>query len=471
MSEMKRSTTLFILLILLPLARVRCVPDRPVYQYTYHVSREGYINVSITFTAKNEGYSWLLVPRYEPWNLTIKQGEVREVENEPVSVFYSNYSFYYSGDLVAFELSYSYRFGALIVEPNGAFFSTQITVSPSSAGSVLVVMPGDFKPKGSEPWWSKKWDEAGYTYYKYDLPRNGRILISFKVESNGDLIDIDGNGITIHTPRRYTDVAENLTHIYDVVKSRIIETTATDIEHIHVYFYVPQDMDEILELGYTPFSKVSNKLGDVYINLITVRMISGASEQAMLHEIIHHYLWKAGIDVNLLWVHEGLANYLSTEFLKDLGYPVENLTYEDLEKIPQTTGGNYGFLQDWRPGYHTQNVGLYYAASLYIIKTIGDRYGGLQLYSKMFRQIVDDKVTISSTGQFIDYLGKAAGSDLTLIFKNWGFTVERPRVQIEKGRDYLLYIIAVLIILLIVVLAREVLKPSYYAEEEYYYIV
>ncbi|RLG45875.1 MAG: hypothetical protein DRN81_00385 [Thermoproteota archaeon] len=471
MSEMKRSTTLLILLILLPLASVKCASDRPVYQYTYYVSREGYINVSVTFIAKNEGYSWLLVPRYEPWNLTVTHGEIREVENKPVTIFYNNYSFYYSGTPATFELSFSYRFGALIVEPNGAFFSTQITVSPSSTGSVLVVMPEDFKAKGSEPWWSKKWAEAGYTYYKYDLPRNGRILISFEVESNGDLVEIEGDGITIHTPRRYIDVAENLTDIYDVIKSRIIETTATNIEHIHVYFYVPKDMDEILELGYTPFSMVSNKLGDVYINLITVRMISGASEQAMLHEIIHHYLWKAGIDVNLLWVHEGLANYLSTEFLKDLGYPAENLTYEDLNEVPQTTRGKYGFLQDWRPGDRVLNIGLYYAASLYIIKTIGDQYGGLRFYSKLFKLIVDDKATISSTGQFVDYLSKAAGSDLTPMFKSWGFSVERPGVQVEKERDYLLYVIAGLIVVLVVVLAREVLKPSYYAEEEYYYIV
>ncbi len=468
---MKRSTTLLILLILLPFTSVKCASGKPTYQYTYFVSREGYINVSITFTAENEGYSWLLVPRYEPWNLIISQGEIRKVENEPITIFYNNYSFYYSGNPVTFELSFSYRFGALIVEPNGAFFSTWIAVSPSSSGSVIVIMPEDFKAKGSEPRWEKKWAEAGYIYYKYGLPPNGRILISFEVEGRGDFIEINGDGITIHTPKRYTDVASNLTQIYDRVRSQIIKTTATSIEHIHVYFYVPKDMNEILELGYTPFSNVNNKLGNVYINLITVRMISGASEQAMLHEIIHHYLWKAGIDVNLLWVHEGLANYLSTEFLKNRGYPVENLTYEDLEKVPQTTGGKYGFLQDWRPGDRVLNIGLYYAASLYIIKTIGDQYGGLQLYSKLFKLIVDSKTTISSTGQFVDYLSKAAGRDLSPMFESWGFTMEKPGVQIEKEKNYLLYVIAGLIIILLIVLAKEVLKPSYYASEEYYYIV
>ena len=472
MHGMRGEASLLITLIILLSLTPYHAEDRPNYIYTYYVSRDGYINVTIDFTGSGDGYSWLLVPRYEPWDIKIVRGNLQELENKAVSVFYNNYSFYYSGDPATFQISYLYRFGALIVEPNGAFFSTQITVSPRSTGSVFVVMPEDFKAKGSEPWWNKRWSQEGYTYYMYSLPPNeaGRILISFEVEDKGDLVKIEGDGITVNTPRRYIDVAENLTKIYSAVKREIERITHTTIEYAHVYFYVPMDMNEILELGYTPFSQVSNKLGDIYINLITVRMISGASEQAMLHEIIHHYLWKAGIDVSLLWVHEGLANYLSTEILKAKGYPVENLTYENLEEIPQITGDKYGFLEHWRVSSRPANIGLYYAASLYIIKTLGDQYGGLELYSKLFMLINKDKTILTTTDNFVDYLSQAAGVDLSQKFRKWGFTIGQPKIR-NVGKAYLLYIIAGLIAVLLIVLIKEITRPTYYPGEEYYYIV
>ena len=438
------------------------------YTYVYEVSKEGKIDVKITFTANGEGSSWIVVPIYEKYNFTVTNGNLYDEKKDVVSIFYANYSFKYSGTPTVFQISFSYKYGALIVEPNGAFFSTHIQFYPLATGRVVVYLPHNFKVVASDPLWLKKIDAGDRQKIMYNPPVSARILISFKTNKT-DFITVEGPGVEVITPERYREVAKNLTEMYEKVKSRLEGITHTKINKLKVHFFVPSKMKDLEELGYTPFK--GDSLGDVNVNLITIRMKEGITEQVMLHEFVHHYLWAAGIQPKLLWVHEGFANYLSTEILYEQGVDVKDFIYEGLDQVPEYTRGDYSFLDDWRPGQERQDVALCYAASLYIIKYIGDEYGGLNFYGKFFEELTSEGAKIDTTQEFVEILSKASGSDMKPMFKAWKFDLTlnntEPSISnpIEQwSRDLLklivLLIVVTLIITVIVLKARS-------KEEEY----
>jgi hypothetical protein len=143
-------------------------------------------------------------------------------------------------------------------------------------------------------------------------------------------------------------------------------------------------------------------------------------ETIAVHELTHQYEAHAGISPELLWVHEGLANYVAVQMGKPLGYDVTS-TDLDLESTANELNGNYGVIQYWQPGGTVGSLFQYYAASYEVFKTLGDKHGGLSLYSKFFAELHELKDGLRSTNVAVYELGRAAGTNLSPQFTRWGF--------------------------------------------------
>jgi hypothetical protein len=143
-------------------------------------------------------------------------------------------------------------------------------------------------------------------------------------------------------------------------------------------------------------------------------------ETIAIHELTHQYEAHIGISPELLWVQEGLANYVAVQMGKPLDYDTTP-TATDLETTAGELSGNYGMIQYWQPGGTTGSLFQYYAASYEVFKTLGDEHGGVSLYSSFFRELPDLKDGLKSTNVAVYELALAARTNLASQFTAWGF--------------------------------------------------
>ncbi len=428
----KGSLILIILLI---------VPSLPVYAaqrgskglfiYTYTVRDSGWINVTTRFESNSSGFTWVLVPKFESYNISVISGSIknRNLIRNTSYYFYSNLTFSYAPGTEVL-ITWSYRFGALIVEPNGAFFSTQIAFDPEDDAIVIVKLPGKFVPKGIEPKGYEMVKEGGFNLVRYEL--NGatnntmRILISFNVHGGQKFREEDIGKLKVKYPSRYQDVIENITKYYKATLPLIEKYTSVNEEiPIEVKLFVPATMEEITTLGYTGPRYTSDVItqGEINLNMMLVRMPYYELPTTFVHELLHQYMQVAGLSVDLRWAHEGLAQYLSEVIVeKALGYKVPEEI--NVEAVMAQTGGDFSFLVGWHGGGLPGNPGLYYAASEILIRNFAERFGGPDAYEKFFSYVREDRVVVNDLSKFVKYLSKAAGKDVSGFFKSYGIEVK-----------------------------------------------
>ncbi|RLG55971.1 MAG: hypothetical protein DRN99_01110 [Thermoproteota archaeon] len=409
------------------------------YVYRYRVYSNGTMEVTVTFRSTlPRGESWLLVPKFQNYTLEIMKGKLlhKSIGRAITSsgdeyIFYSNLTFEYTsrGGSFVMRSEFRYEYGALIVEPDGVFFSTQITFEKGCRWRGYVELPPTVKEVSSRPSYSSSTRKEGWLVLYYNrLSEDGRIFISFKTRPATFKMIKGVNGRAVfETPERYVSIARRVLDIYEKAIADFESITHVKLENVTFHFYVPSTLEEFLTtLGYTPYTP-SGGLGDISINLVTVRMIRGMIEAVALHELTHHYLDKAGVDVELLWFHEGMAEYISSELAAKHGFPeVREDSYKDLSRFIrylERAGNDLSFLSAWKPWNPSPNPGLYYTASLYIVKTLGDEYGGLEFYSRFFKGLTSSGTRLKTIDNLVYYLSIAAGKDLAPEFRKWGFAV------------------------------------------------
>ncbi|RLG37321.1 MAG: hypothetical protein DRO01_07235, partial [Thermoproteota archaeon] len=77
------------------------------------------------FTSDAPGRAWIMVPKFREYSLSRQGVTSTSLQRDTAYYFYSNLSFEFEAG-ASLEMSYSYRFGSFIVEPNGVFFSTLV---------------------------------------------------------------------------------------------------------------------------------------------------------------------------------------------------------------------------------------------------------------------------------------------------------------------------------------------------------
>ncbi len=418
---------ILITLLVIPPAFASHAEGRGLFIYTYTVKESGWIDITTEFESKSSGFTWVLVPKFRNYNMTVISGSITNsklIENTSY-YFYSNLTFSYTPRTKVL-ISWSYRFGALIVEPNGAFFSTQIAFNPEDDAIVLVKLPNKFIPKGIEPKGYEITKENEFNLVRYRL--NGatnntmRVLISFSVQGSQKFEEKGVGKLKIKYPPRYQDVVENITKYYKTTLPLIEKYTSVNEEiPVEVKLFVPATMEEITTLGYTGPRYTSDVItrGVINLNMMLVRMPYYELPTTFVHELLHQYMQVAGLSVDLRWAHEGLAQYLSDVIVEEaLGYKVP----EDInvEAVIAQTGGDFSFLVEWHGGGLPGNPGLYYSASEILIRDFAKRYGGPDVYRKFFSNVRRDKAVVDDLPKFVKYLSEAAGKDVSGFFESYG---------------------------------------------------
>jgi len=416
------------------------------YKYIFKVNQDGVNNITIIYEAWRNGDSWLLLPKnFTKYEIKVLDGEIihEKLEKAYTSqgdeyVFYSNYTFQYRANgKFMMKITYTMKYGSIIVEPQCFFYSPQIYFKSEDRGVVEIHLPRNIKigenkiippPAGIE--------EKGEEYViKINLSQNiARIAIEYTTENPYNPITMRRGIFTVETPRRYRELAERILETYNLFYENLTKIFSVNLTDIQVIFYAPK-LEDLWTGGYVPFN--GKNLGKIHLNLIYVRTLKGYWEQIALHELVHHFIYAAGITPDLLWFHEGMAEYVSINLTTQIGWRGQLSRKSDLEATAQTLYPNYGFIQDWKPGRKDENIGKYYAAAYAVVKALADENGGLEFYRKFFQEIKDLK-NVTTTDILIHYLSKAAGRDLTNEFKEWNFRiigVENISQIIVEGRN------------------------------------
>jgi len=412
-----------------------------LYQYAFFVNEDGFTNVVVDYTSSGSGSSWVFVPKFSSWSKTVSSGNINIIsENKSTKdvtgvdyYFYQAFEFSYSGSFTM-EIQFNMSAGALIIEPRGIFFSPQIGFKEGENGQAEVILPSDYNIK------SDKALAIGLRNYQgivspslhsvsFLLSENLiRLQVEFSTKNTTpDLIPSTKGIFTFTAVRRYESYGSEILNFSNSVYSNLTELFNVNLTSINATFFIP-DFDEFLSVGgYVPLEKTGittpfEKVGDIHINVFFVRAARGVIEIIALHELIHHFLLQAGISPsNLLWFHEGMAQYTSIEVVDKLGYEGAVNERERLEEAASQLIINTVPLQDWSPENQPTNVGAYYAASYYVVSRLAEEYGGLKYYADFFKTIGEKPIVDNDILAY--HLSLAANASVVPALRSWGFNV------------------------------------------------
>lgn len=416
------------------------------FTYEFVLDKNGDAVVTITFSSRSRSDStWVLVPRFIKWSNRSIGGRV--VSWSLLSAesligrqiyFYEAFYFSFESDGSQFSLIISYNFSSatMIIEPDAIFYSPQIGFKEGKLNATVIfpegfsVKPGQALALGS--YGSYRPSRSGQRYVTFtNIPAAENIIrleVGLKASQKADMITLKDGVFTFNTVSRYQHFAEQILNLFNRTYGILVDLFNVTLESANVKFFLP-DFNYLLSImGYVPFS--SNQMGDIHINIFSIRFVEGYMEVTALHELIHHFLWRAGISPQkLLWFHEGIAQYISIHVADSLGFEGVSMIKEDLEaacsQALSSTGGNLGFLTRWTPSNEPKSTEICYAASYYIVNSLAEKHGDLDFYSRFFRMI--GNASVDENSMLVYYLSLAAGRPLVQIFNDWGFDL--PLIQ------------------------------------------
>ena len=405
-------------------------PTYGSYHYKFVVDEDGFTRVMIDYESfETSGSSWVFVPKFSNWSNRTLSGRILRsevVETEHVvgaeHYFYKAFRFSFESD-ESFRMSIQFNMtaGALIIEPRGIFFSPQIGFQEDNRGRAEVFLPKDSMVV-----------EANYpptnetaNYVVFDLYENLiRLQIEFKTSiATPELSTLKQGIFTFQTVKRYESYASDILGLFNAVYDGLVDLFDVTLERVDIRFVIPEFYILLSLGGYVPFT--GGKVGDIHINVFFVRFVRGILEVVALHELVHHFLFKAGLSPSdLLWFHEGMAQYISIEVADELGYEGAS-TERDKLRVGALQlaryGEDYSFLQEWKPETQPVDVTACYVASYFIVSKLAKKYGGLDYYERFFKLIKGKEVEDNSVLAY--YLSLAADTSVALDLRKWGFDI------------------------------------------------
>ncbi|OYT66538.1 hypothetical protein B6U74_00570 [Candidatus Bathyarchaeota archaeon ex4484_205] len=449
MSDNLRKGDLYI--ILLPLILLFLVIEITPYEgtpeeriiYYFRLNSDGFEEIQIIYeTSKEEGIMWIVVPdteRYTNWTIKISNGriyqeELRDAEIEGVKMyFYDNLSFHFRGPL-KLGINWTTRLGALVVEPNALFISPAIMFRETDTSICEIWKPENFKKLkmmvGSSG--NIRYSEGDDRIVVEPLYGNDRIYMFYSVKGKENLTYHKDGPIILRIPYRYFKEGEKILECYKMAIPQLEELTDAEIKEVKVSFFAPKNWDELPVGGFVPVNP-HLKVGEINLNLFYFRWVRGYIESIAIHELTHHYLVELGISTELLWAHEGLANYLSinlAEYL-NLSEKAVNLEEDLLEASDLVPPESYNFLISWRTYYTDPRYPtfVHYGVAYRIFYEIceenteeGDMFPGSHYLHRVFSDI-KELGGVKTTEDLVSILILESNNrkEIREKFKVWGF--------------------------------------------------
>jgi hypothetical protein len=415
------------------------------FSYGFIVDEDGFTLANITYSSnQTSGSSWLLVPNSQDWaNRTVK-GKVTELslsgtENylEGSYYFYEvlHFSFVSSGSGFEMNIQFNVSTAAIIIEPNGIFYSPQIGFESGNNLKAEVMLPHGFSVNSGEAlaygrsgnYQSSSGSNSNYVLFSgFPTTENlMRIEVGFKTaKKTPDLSTVSRGLFSFETVQRYRNYAYEILDLYNRTYGDLVRLFNVTIESAKARFFIP-DFNSLLSIGgYVPIS--GEGVREIHINIVFTRYVTGYIEVIALHELVHYFMWEAGVSPqNLLWFHEGMAQYVSTEVANNYGYEGAAMTKQELEdsvtQLQQVVGNDLGFLEEWTPDNQPRDTGILYTAAYYVASRLAEGRGGLEYYARFFKamngQEVDNNLKLAY------YLSLAANSSVVTALNNWGFAI------------------------------------------------
>jgi hypothetical protein len=408
------------------------------------VDENGFTNVNINFQSDEEfGSTWVFVPKFQEWTNHTIRGEVTSFSiSETTNFTNTEFSFYdvlsltFSSDPV-FEINIQFNFSTagMIIEPNGMFFSPQIGFESGSELKTEVKLPQGFSVNEGEvaafgitrilP--NSVSSNSNFILFDNfsDMENLVRIQIGFKTSNDTqDLITVKEGLFTFETVKRYQEYAYEMLDLYNKAYDDLVDFFNVTLEETQIKFFLP-DYDSLLTIGgFVPIS--GEDLSDIHINIVFTRYVKGYIEVIALHELIHHFLWKAGISpLTLLWFHEGMAQYLSIEEASNLGFEGANIMEQDLEEgvnsLRLKANSDLAFLKEWTPSNQPSNINNLYVTAYYVVSRLSASFNGSDYYSNVFKKLrgqkIDDYLDLSY------YLNLETNDSAIRILNEWNFGI------------------------------------------------
>ena len=415
------------------------------FNYEFVVDSEGSTTVKIVYTTEEtSGSSWILVPKFSDWvNNTIKGTVINWFLNNSENVaegsfyFYEALFFSFMSDSAGFEMQFQYNMttAAIIIEPDGIFYSPQIGFEKGNSLEATVDFPSGFKVNDALAFGNlgsynpSSTNSTSSTHVVFDdIPETENLLrieIGFSTANKEpELLEITDGIFTFETVSRYAEYARSILNLYNRTYNDLVDLFNVTLEEANVRFFIP-DFESLLSIGgYVPFT--SNRMGDININFVFTRYVEGYIEVIALHELVHHFLWKAGISpMALLWFHEGMAQYVSIEIANKMGYEGSEMMINEMEtvisQLKMAVGEDFGFLQQWSMTSQPQDIGSYYAAAYYVVRSLAENHNGLAYYARFFKLMKGE--TITSNSELGYYLSLASEESVAESLNSWGFNV------------------------------------------------
>ena len=421
-------------------------PNGEGFLYNIAVDRDGDARVEISFRDSAEpglNAAWLAVPgkRFTNWTYSCS-GDAR-FNRTSIDFFYDNLSFTYSHEITV-TVRYNFSRASMIVEPNAFFMSPRILFSPEERGEAQVSLSRverPIKPTDVSPRPYQTSPDRDQVKMAFSLPILGeRITVYYLVTGQVQLQSITVGKYAGHTPTRYAEIMDGILQLYSRNEQKLEDIFHTQVGNVTVRFFSPKPDQMDIE-GYTPFN--ATQMGDIFMNLFYTRFIPGHFEQASLHELVHHYLWASGINPQGLWIHEGGANFFSTHLTTGEGYIGAEIFRDSITEIGESLEGDYGIVEDWRPGSAFLDLSNYYAASYMVFETLNKTYG-FDIFSRFFSLLSQTAEGSVESKEAIRFLSIAADENLNPLFSSMGFrdlpdlsdlTLTRTATRTDRTND------------------------------------
>lgn len=437
--ELKKSIPLLLMFILLfsivpafSAGQTQSYPEIKVY---IDVEENGNATVYYNITGSGTTSFWIFLPKNETIVGRAFKGTFSIVNHT------SSYYFYYNSTIsvapgedntYSFQLSYKFPFASIMAGYNGWFMSPALLAEPDIEMTVYVQIPNLKRITLEEP--QHIGTKNGQLVYSLQgqlyFQLGGRIIIEYDMAVPAPVETyskkFDGTTVKIEYPVYYLSFAEKTADIIGKALKYYFDIFSIKTSELEFRFYLPkQALGGISTLGFVRGSDINvGGKGPIQLNLALMRYAPGYHETTVLHEMVHLFLGKLGVEANnnVRWFHEGMAQYISLYLAEKMGFNVRDLV-ERMDNLSKTLydrlGGKIGFIEDWPSGDDILEPQAY-LASYYIIKTLADQYGGIE-YIKKVCKAIKGHGGVSSTQDIVDVLSEAAGRDLSGLFTKWGF--------------------------------------------------
>lgn len=423
------------------------------YNYRFTVDREGFTNVAINFNSTDaQGDSWIFVPKFSSWNHTENRPLVSSsmVETNLVTggssqYFYQAFRFRYQAQtngIFNMTISFGFSNGALIIEPRGMFYSPLIGFQSGSTGRVDVSFFTSFRVNsdlaffvGSMGNYQPTQVQSNSLLFSRLQENMGRIQVEFSIGTSTPqyttLKSNDNRTFSFKSVTRYQNYTREVLKLYDQIYSNFTRLFNITLDNVAVQWFLPDFQTLLTVGGFVPFT--GKELGEININIVFIRAVNGTVGVIAAHELVHRFIGKTGISPdNFLWLHEGMAQYISVTTVASLDYEGAKQEKDNLENsatalIQQLADDNFSViqLQDWSPSYQPPNVEVayLYTAAYYVVSQMPKivQQDGLDYYGRFFKLI--NGVKVNNLNVLALYLSTAANASVALSLQRWGFTV------------------------------------------------